>query len=163
MVKPLSTTNQFNFTIRQATRADARSIAALLRPLVKKYVTYEFSQHAEQTLLNSMRPEAIAGYLEKGFQYFIAQENHRPEIIGVLGIKNLNHLYHLFVAESSHQQGVAKSLWTHYLEFAKPTRVTVNSSHYALDVYLKLGFKVIGKAEVKQGISSIPMIYERAS
>lgn len=160
MVKPLSTANQSKFTIRQATRADARKISALLCPLVKKYVTYEFNQHAEQTLLNSMNPEAIAGYLEKGFQYFIAEANNRPEIIGVLGIKDLNHLYHLFVAESYHQQGIAKSLWAHYLELAKPTRVTVNSSHYALDVYLKIGFKVSGKAEVKQGISSIPMVYE---
>ena len=56
-----------------------------------------------------MTPAAIAKYIRRGYRYHVAENEN--VIVGIVGIRDNSHLYHLFVAESHQGRGMAKALW----------------------------------------------------
>ena len=90
-------------TTRPATLADAESISALIAPLAEKYIAHEFSEEGYQTLLTSVTPDAIRGYIAEGFRYHVAEES--GAVVGVVATRDDSHLYPLFVAERSQGRG----------------------------------------------------------
>ena len=112
-----------------------------------------------ENLLASMNPDAINKYIHSGFKYYVAETDKR--IVGVVGIRDNSHLYHLFVAEKYQRKGIARKLWQLAMEacFANgnPGEFTVNSSEYALGVYKQLGFVAQSGPEEKNGVIYIPM------
>ena len=145
--------------IRAATPDDSLAISALISTLTKKYIAVDFSDNGKKVLLKSIQPEAIDQKLASDFQYHVAEMNEH--IIGVVGIKSNQHLYHLFVAEANQRRGAAKQLWQTALTFCllngNPGHFTVNSSIYALPLYKKLGFKALSDPVENNGIIYIPM------
>lgn len=132
-------------------------------PLVKKFITNEFSAQAEKTMLNSMQTEMIKQNFDSDYQYYVALDSEtEQQIVGVLGMKSPTHVFHLFVKESHHGQGIAKLLWRHMLESSCEQEFTVNASRYALEIYKKLGFSDSGKLLEKNGITCFPMTYARS-
>ena len=81
-----------------------------------------------------MQPEAIAGYLDSGYRYHVA-ETVGGEIVGVVALRNHAHLYHLFVAEDFQRHGIGRSLWkaamAEALAHGNSGEFTVNSSRFA--------------------------------
>ena len=64
-------------------------------------------------------------------------------MIGILGVRNTNHVSLLFVDQEYHRRGVARALMRRYFRDARHdgiTYVTVNSSPYAVGFYHKIGF-----------------------
>ncbi|MCW8999057.1 MAG: GNAT family N-acetyltransferase, partial [Kangiellaceae bacterium] len=117
-----------------------------------------------EILLDSMQPEVIAQSFEKEYKYLIARDTQTEnQIIGVLGMKNPTHIFHFFVRESYHGQGIGRLLWQHLLDLSDEREFTVNASRYAQNIYKKLGFSSNGKLFEKNGISCFPMIYSRSS
>jgi len=145
--------------IRTATAADAGEISALITSLSEKYIAHEFSPGGRAHLLESMSPERIASYLRDGFRYHVAQDDAR--IVGVAGMAEGAHLYHLFVAESHQGRGLARELWrtamAACIESHAPYEFTVNSSLYARSFYERLGFVAVGEPRDTQGVVSVPM------
>lgn len=145
--------------LREATTADAESIGHLVRELSEKTITKAFSPAGREALLASLTTEKIAERLESDYRYHVAES--QGEIIGVVGIRDNKHLYHLFVAQSHQRQGLARKLWETAmalcLQAGNTGEFTVNSSHYAVPVYEKFGFVVQSGPIEKAGIVSIPM------
>jgi GNAT superfamily N-acetyltransferase len=84
-------------------------------------------------------------------------------MIGILGVRNTNHVSLLFVDQEYHRKGVAKSLIRRYFRDAKKegiTYVTVNSSPYAVGFYHKIGFTNVKDEMEKDGIRFTPMRIE---
>jgi GNAT superfamily N-acetyltransferase len=81
--------------------------------------------------------------------------------VGVVGISEPSHLYHLFVAARLHGRGLGRRLW----EFARaqwpassgPRTWTINASRYAVPVYERFGFVATGPLQAKGGVLSVPM------
>ncbi len=147
--------------IRLATVDDARAISALIRPLAEKYIAHALSSEGAQNLLASIEPDAIAGYLNSGYRYHVAEESGR--LAGVVAVRDNKHLYHLFVAESFHGRGLARQLWETArhacLESGNPGEFTVNSSKFARGMYLKFGFTDAAPTEERNGVIYVPMKY----
>lgn len=146
--------------IRIAVKADVVAIGRLISELADKYIAGEFSAQGRETLLHSMRPAAIAGYLDSGFRYHVA-ETAAGEIVGVVALRDDTHLYHLFVAEACQRRGIGRSLWETAMAGALARgnngEFTVNSSRYARPFYERLGF-VAGEERIDaQGVVTIPM------
>ncbi|MBY2479118.1 GNAT family N-acetyltransferase [Clostridioides difficile] len=83
-------------------------------------------------------------------------------LIGVLAIRDLNHICMLFVDKNYHKRGIAKKLITTGIEYCiynkiNLTEITVNSSPYAVEVYHKLGFKDTDVEQTTDGIRFTPM------
>lgn len=145
--------------IRHATATDSGRISELLCSLSSKFITPELTAEGEKVLLDSMSPKAIGNYMRSGFRYHVAETAQR--IIGVAGVSENKHLFHLFVAESFQRQGVARHLWRvamqECLGNGNPGIFTVNSSEYAQRVYEKLGFLATSAVQEKDGVRFVPM------
>ena len=145
--------------IRVATLNDAAAISQLIRPLAEKYIAHEFSPEGVASLLSSVTPDAIAGCLASEYEYHIAEKDGK--IVGVVGVRDKSHLYHLFVADEFRGQGVARELWLVALaacrQVADTQGITVNSSKFAVEMYRRFGFVQTGPGETKNGVTSFPM------
>ena len=144
--------------IRLATAADTDAISSLIVPLAKKYIAHEFSSEGRRQLLASMAPEAIRGFIDKGFRFHVGEE--AGQVIGVVGTRDNNHLFHLFVAEEFQGRGLAFTLWQvarkACLEAGGQGEFTVNSSRNAVGYYEQLGF-VREHEDNRNGVISIAM------
>jgi len=82
------------------------------------------------------------------------------EIVGNLAYIAPSHVMHYFLKAEYHGQGYGRQMWD-FLEQEilknDPDIITINSSHYALDIYKKYGFEVVGALTEKWGIQFIPM------
>jgi len=145
--------------IRTGTIEDAAAISELVYSLSAKYIAVDFDDEGARNLLASMETTAIEGYLTSGFRYHIAEEN--GIILGVVGVQENKHLYHLFVTESRQKQGLATELWRVAREACiaagNPGEFTVNSSRLVLPFYKKLGFVEAGPPENRGGVIATPM------
>ena len=84
----------------------------------------------------------------------------KEKIVGVIGYRDNSHINLLFVLEEYQHNGIAKALYNLVIDNCKNVdtkRVTVNSSPYAHDVYLKFGFTDANKMQEIDGIKFYPM------
>lgn len=147
--------------IRLATVDDAEIISTLMYALAEKFVVPEFSNHAANALLVSMLPQGVRKHMRNGCRYHIAESD--GQVTGIIGVTNNRHLYHLFVAEAYHRQGIARRLWqaamTACREEGYDGTFTVNSSRKTQAIYEKLGFVAQPVSRKRDGVISIPMLY----
>lgn len=146
---------------RAAQLADAESISRLLYYLSEKFIIIEFSDQGKAALLKTLSADAIYKNIKNNFRYHVAELD--GDIIGVIAMKENQHLYHLFVAESQQGKGVAKSLWhtakKACLEAEEINQIFVNSSLNAVSFYEQLGFKKQSARQNVNGICFVPMKY----
>ena len=140
--------------IRDATAEDAESISALCCELSAKFITREFTAVGVKHLLASMQPESIEKYIRSGFKYHVAVID--KQVVGVVGVRDNSHLYHLFVTEKYQRKGIAKNLWQLAMEACLSRgnmgEFTVNSSEYAQGVYEQLGFIALSGPKENNGV-----------
>jgi GNAT superfamily N-acetyltransferase len=145
--------------IHEATIEDARAISDLIRPLAEHYIAQEFSPESAAILLASMDAGAIEAYMTSGYKYHVAEDDGM--LVGVVGVRDNSHLYHLFVADDFRGRGVARELWRVARDACRVAgnigEFTVNSSRFAVGMYRKLGFVETGPPDEKNGVTSIPM------
>lgn len=145
--------------IREAALGDAPVISNIARSLSEKYVTPEFPAEARDAFLKSMTVDGIRQLIGSGLRYHLAEVD--GNIVGIIGIKNNTHLYHLFVSETFQKKGIARQLWNAAMKTCKaagnPGEFTVNSSRYAQQVYESFGFVAQSPPQERNGIVTIPM------
>ena len=85
------------------------------------------------------------------------------DLTGVIATREVNHICMLFVKKEYHRQGIARNLFQTVKEICKRqgniSRITVNSSPYAVEVYHRLGFVDMDKEQTVNGIRFTPMAY----
>ncbi|NOH30745.1 GNAT family N-acetyltransferase [Vibrio mediterranei] len=152
-----------HFTIRKARASDALAISQLIIPLTKKYVCPDCDESVHNVLLDSMSPERIEGYMASNYSYVVAVSESN-EVIGVGGVRDNTHLYHLFVHDEYQGKGLSRQLWENVkgvaLQNGNKGRFTVNSALSAENVYLKFGFKRIHGVRREKGMVDIPMVLD---
>ncbi len=150
-----------NFEIREAGLDDANEIGKLMCTLAKKFITAEFSSQAREHFLSSNNGKSVEQNMRSGFSYLVATCSKR--LVGVVGVKDNSHLYHLFVAEHYQGMGLARRLWEKAMDECKHLgnrgTFTVNSSNNAIGLYEKLGFARTGPMVEKDGVFFNPMEY----
>lgn len=96
------------------------------------------------------------------YQLFVACD--RDKIVGLISLRETNHISLLFVDEKYHWHGIGKSLLRYaatYLWEEKQQKVcTVNAAPYAVEFYHKVGFSDMRPEECKDGIRYTPMIWQ---
>ncbi|TKB50293.1 GNAT family N-acetyltransferase [Ferrimonas sediminicola] len=150
-----------NIHIRVATTDDAKAISRLIQPLTRKHVCPTCDESVHDALLASMSPQSMASYLSSNHFYVVAA-THDNEIVGVAGIRDYEHLYHLFVDDRFQGQGLSRRLWDEVkaasLHHGNGGRFTVNSALNAERIYRHFGFQPRGGVRDRQGMRDIPMV-----
>ena len=145
--------------IREAEIDDSGPISRMVCVLATKFIAPDFTGEGRDHLLDSMTPASIAKYIRSGYRYHVAEDGN--EIVGIVGVRENSHLYHLFVAESHQGRGLAKALWKKAMNESlcrgNPGEFTVSSSLNAQPVYEHLGFVALSKPITKHGVTYTPM------
>ncbi|MDX1810782.1 MAG: GNAT family N-acetyltransferase [Gammaproteobacteria bacterium] len=151
-----------SFVIKDAQPLDVCNMSVLAKILTKKFILPDIEPKARPAFLEMLSPEAFMRNLTADFYYKVA--NKDQELIGFIGIKNKNHLYHLFVREDMQKQGVAHALWNAmleiYIEQEKQKTFTVNASLNAKGFYEKLGFIAQAETLNRNGVRFVPMLLD---
>lgn len=148
-----------SLAIRPASTTDSAAIASLIQS-VAHYFLSDSTGKGAAAFLSTISEAAILGHIANPrFRYFVGCVG--GELAGVAALRDNMHIYHLFVSPAHHQQGLATSLWQHLqglsIESGNTDCFTVNSSLYAVPVYLRWGFIPVGYPQIKDGIAFQPM------
>lgn len=153
---------QEQLTIRKACSADASHISELICKVAHCFNSGASGEVAPW-FLASVTPSAIEGHIaDTKFNYLVGFVGRA--LVGVIALRDTTHVHHLFVAPEFHRQGVAAKLWEHAkaeaIALGNKESFSVRSSEYAVPVYERFGFHVIGARAEKDGIIFVPMKFE---
>lgn len=144
--------------IRSAIGSDAGRISALLTGLAEEFIIPAFSAEGRKQLLADFAAEEIAQRLDSAdYRFHVAETG--DEIAGVVAMRGPTHLYLLFVGKPFQRSGLARRLWEVARENARSPAgpFSVNASSYAVPAYRRLGFRLAGPAQERNGVQFQPM------
>jgi len=142
-------------SIRRAIEADVSKVAVLVKSLAHYYLN-EPNGELPSWLADTLTYEAFTSRISSAeYLNFVFEE--AGSIVGYIAIKKPGHLYHLFVAEECHGQGVSRLLWEHAKRHCQCNCFSLRSSIYAVPVYKRFGFSESGPVGTKDGVSFQPM------
>ena len=146
--------------VRLATAEDAALISEFIVPLVRQYIVPSCKADGAVLLLNSLTPAAMAGYLTQDYHYQLAFKNN--VLVGVVGLRERRHLFHLFVAANLQRSGLGQKLWflawSHAIANGSDGNFTVNAAVHAVEFYKKLGFVATEGPRERSGVIDVPMV-----
>ncbi|KZK97239.1 GNAT family N-acetyltransferase [Pseudovibrio sp. Ad26] len=150
---------------RQASIFDATAISTLILETQNQFSAEKFSPEGEHLLAKICSAEAIEGYLQSGYTYFVAEEN--AAIIGVIGVRDHRHVEHNFVRGDYHRQGISSRLWNlakeSCLQQGNDGKFELQASTFAIPIYERWGFVKEGEKQDIGGIIFTPMSLKTAS
>ena len=136
----------------------------MINNVFDEFVGKDYSEKGNKTFKDFIDPKNILERLNNDYNIcFVAKYNN--EIIGILEIKNYDHISLFFVKKDFHNKGIGKKLFEYFINTINKeniviNNITVNSSIYAEKIYSKLGFIKINEIQEKDGIKFIPMEYK---
>lgn len=144
---------------RKANEKDARAITDLVAQFCTDFFVHPNGKGAEE-FLESVSEKAEISYLNDArYHYLLALD--QGELAGFIALRDMSHIFHLFVNPAYQGMGLARELWQRILaqtnEHAYSSVFTVNSSVKAIPVYEKFGFARSEEILEVHGISFMPM------
>jgi len=150
-----------SFLIRTAIESDALAVSELIVGLSEYLASGSISQ-ISQIFWDSVSVEAVTERIASpDYCCFVAEDVN--DLSGFVAFRNPSHLFHLFVAAHAQSQGLGKLLWQKVLDRSACSKITVNSSLFAIPFYQRLGFTRVGLDKKEDGISYSPMVFTNDS
>jgi predicted GNAT family N-acyltransferase len=144
---------------RNGTPSDAKAISELVRALAPAFLVNADGSGAEQ-FWASVAEATQAARLATPNHHVIVVED-KGSIVAMIGLRDLSHVFHLFVAATHQGQGLSRQLWTRARAYAYEQGhrgdFTVNASLPAVPVYQRFGFQPVGEATCSHGVEILPM------
>lgn len=136
------------------------SISHLVRKVYDEFVAPDYSEQGNQFFYDWIEPSRIAERQAKERTMLVAMDDSEP--LGVIEIRNNDHISLLFVDKAYQGKGIARSLFREALKgcLAKNPNLRkfyVHASPFSIPVYEKLGFKSSGNLKEENGIRYLPM------
>lgn len=145
------------FLIRTAIQSDALAVSKLIAGLSEYFASGPVSQ-ISQKFWDSISVEAVTERITSpNYICFVAEDTHG--LSGFVAFRSPSHLCHLFVASRVQSRGLGKLLWQKVLDQSACSKITVNSSVFAIPFYQRLGFVRVGFDKSESGISYSPMVF----
>jgi ribosomal protein S18 acetylase RimI-like enzyme len=157
--------SKMNIEIRDMHPNEASEVSTLVQTVFGRYEAPDYSAEGVIEFQKYNTPQQLIERLNKNHFVLVAIANNR--IVGMIEIRNHQHISLFFVHSEFHGQGIGKALWANAVERCKDSDVnanfsvfTVNSSPYAVSIYERLGFYKKSPEQVMNGIRFIPMSAE---
>ncbi len=152
-------------TYRSMTPDEAEAASKMVAEVFDQFIAPEYAPEGRAQFMRYIEPAELRARLNS--RHFTLLAFVGDQIVGILEMRDYEHISLLFVAAAYHRQGIAGELWRRALALCRShnpglTRVTVNSSPFAVEVYRRLGFSPAGPRQVVHGIGFVPMVIEFA-
>ena len=142
---------------------EVEELSEVILEVFNEFVAGDFLEEGITLFKEFVSPPSLKTREESGEAFTLVAKDE-DKIMGTISIKDKDHISLFFVSKSYHRQGIGKKLFKKALDKIllneeKVSKVTVNASPYAVDVYKNLGFKVQGDGILKEenGIVYLPM------
>ncbi len=127
------------------------------------FLIFEAADYSEEGVRNFYRfvTDRILYRMFKAGQYQLFGYFAEEKLVGIISLRNTNHISLLFVEEHHQNMGIARSLLqyvnNYLLTELAVQEVSVDSSPYAVDFYHRMGFVDTDREITKNGIRYTPM------
>lgn len=147
-------------TCRVMQTEDVGNVSVLVNSVFDTYIAPQYTPQGKSEFRKYTESEAFLERIDQG--HFVIIAVREDVLIGMIEMRENNHVSLLFVAEAFQRQGVSRVLLeeatTHARSLgAELERITVNSSRYGVPVYEALGFRQTGPERTVNGIAFIPL------
>ncbi len=141
-------------------RGDEAKVSEFVSAVFNDHVAPGFSQDGIDEFMKYIKPDAIETQLKENHFAFIATLG--TEILGVIEVRDNNHIALFFVGSRFQRKGIGKKLLQKALELcgindSKFSRITVNASPNSIMAYKTLGFEPTDVEQCINGIRFVPM------
>ncbi|MEW5958981.1 MAG: GNAT family N-acetyltransferase [Chloroflexota bacterium] len=148
-------------TYRSMAPGEEEEVCALINRVFDEFIAPGYTPQGILEFRNYVQPEALLERCQTSSFVLVAMG--RDKVVGMIELRDNNHLSLLFVDRQYQGRGISRELLHRALNLcrrARPdlTRLTVNSSPYAVPIYEKLGFEPVEPEKVVNGIRFIPMV-----
>ena len=145
---------------RSMRAGDEDAVSELVIRTFNEFIAPGYSSEGIKEFLSGTNPEKFLWRVQQGQLILVAIVE--DEIVGVIEIRNHDHISLLFVDAEHHRRGIAEGLFQEALKSCQDqapglAEVTVNSSPYAVPIYRKLGFQQLQPEQVHKGMRFVPM------
>ncbi|MGD9212693.1 MAG: GNAT family N-acetyltransferase [Desulfobacteraceae bacterium] len=145
--------------IREMHTEDADQVFELVKAGFDEFVKPDLTEEGVTEFFRAVQ-EFIYTRPDNHFIMIARSEN---KIIGMIDVKDNNHICLFFVAKEFQRKSVGGQLLENTILKSIPNspqifEITVNSSTFAVSIYKKLGFKQSNAKQMVNGIKFIPMV-----
>ena len=149
-----------NIVFREPHSAEEDIVCKIVIDSFNEFIAPGYSSEGISEFNNYVQADVLRKRLRNGSYSFVAIDKDR--IVGVIEVRDINHISLLFVKNEYHKMGIARKLVELALDRAKLLKpsinvIEVNSSPYGAKIYEHIGFISIDVEQVVHGIKFIPM------
>jgi GNAT superfamily N-acetyltransferase len=146
--------------IKKFSLEEADKVYNLISAVFNEYVGVDYSEEGNRTFNDFIRPDQIIERYKSGNIVLTYQID--GEIIGMIEVRDDNHICLFFVHSDYHGRGIGRMLFNEILRTVKGKTdiIDVNASPFSEEIYSRLGFSRISDTTEKNGIIYIPMKME---
>ena len=149
-----------NNTYRLMRPEDAAEVSALILSGFDAHIASEYTPHGIAEFRKYAETAALVDRINH--DHFIVVATRDDLIVGMIEMRQNNHVALLFVAEAFQRQGLSRGLFGHAIDQVRRhggalERITVNSSRFGVPAYEALGFRQTGPERAVNGIVFTPM------
>lgn len=146
---------------RPMTPADIPAVSQLVACVFDIFVAPEYSPGGVQEFHRYITEAAFETRFNGDYFNMVAVAN--TEIVGMIEMRNHEHISLLFIDPAYQHQGIARTLVTqaiHLCQLYRPalSEISVNSSPFAVPFYKRVGFSQIGDQQVSDGMIYVSMV-----
>ncbi len=144
-------------------RGEEAEVCNLALRVFHEFIAAQFSKEGVQEFYNYADPHLFLRRSQ--WNHFILIAAAEKEIIGMIEVRDDGHVTLFFVDGAFQGRGVGGELLKKALEICRRrdpeiTKVTVNSSPNAVEIYERLGFRRAGPERIEDQIRSVPMVLD---
>lgn len=148
------TRDEAPFTVRHLLPEQLPDACGLVWQVFCRFEAPEYSQEGIDEFKKTLQNEKALRHMPFYGAF------HAGELVGVLAMRESQHISLFFVKEAWHRQGVGRLLFDAMRRDYAGSCFTVNSSPYAVEVYRHLGFVPTDSEQLTNGIRYTPMRFE---
>lgn len=146
--------------LRKMFDGEENAVSTLIEEVFNEFIAPEDSEEGINKFKNHFELKSLISRKENGSIFTVAVD--KEKIIGIVEIRDLNHISLFFVNKKYHGNGIGGILIKRAIEecqsmYPNIKKFTVNSSSYAKKIYEKLGFNQTQEEQIKNGLRFIPM------
>ena len=147
-------------SIRRMKHGEEGIVCRLVVEVFSEFVAPLYSQEGVSEFLRYIDPDLMSKRAKSNHFVLMAESDNR--LVGIIEIRNFNHISLLFVCREAQLKGISKQLLDEALKTCSHhnpnlSHVTVHSSPNAVEAYEHLGFRSDGSEELDRGILYVPM------
>lgn len=146
---------------RLNTDDEVRAALELSRRVFDEFVGPDYSQEGRNTFYRVTEPDENSPRWQAGEYVFYGAFDGEVIAGTAASRKDGSHIMLLFVDKAYHRRGIARRLVDALIADAPGNSLTVNASPYAEKAYERMGFKRRGERITEDGITFIPMEYNK--